>query len=58
MTDKEVEDLLHEVAQRLADARHARKAQTPEGDSALRVALVGPYAALMRMEKKAPPIED
>lgn len=58
LTDDEIEMMLHEIARQLTDARMIRKAETPEGDDALRIALVGPYSALLRLARGDAPIED
>lgn len=58
LTDDEVEMLLHEVTRQLAEARHIRKAGTPRGDEALRIALVGPYSALLRLARGDGPLTD
>lgn len=41
--------MLHEHVRQLVEAR--RTAETPEGGEALRIALVGPYAALLRLAR-------
>jgi hypothetical protein len=51
LTDEEIEAKLHDMMQQLAEARFARKAATEAGTEALRIAMTGPLAALMRMEK-------
>lgn len=52
LTDDEIEAKLHDMMQQLAEARFARKAETAAGTEALRIAMTGPLAALMRMEKQ------
>lgn len=58
LSDDEIEMMLNEITRQLVDARVVRKAETPEGDDALKVALVGPYSALLRLAKGAKPIDD
>lgn len=58
LSDDEIEMMLHEIARQLADARMVRKAETPEGDDALKIALVGPYSALLRLARGDSPIKD
>lgn len=51
LSDDDIEAMLHDMMQRLAEARFATKAATPRGEEALRLAMVGPFGALMRLEK-------
>lgn len=58
LTDDEIEMMLHEIARQLANARFERGTQTAEGEDALRVAIVSPYAALLRLARGDRPIKD
>lgn len=58
LSDDEIEMMLHEITRQLVDARMVRKAETLQGDDALKIALVGPYSALLRLAKGAKPIDD
>lgn len=51
MSDDEVEMLLHEVMRQIADARFQRGTETERGGEALRIAMVGPFSALTRLER-------
>ena len=51
ITDDEIEAMLQDLMQRIADARFKRGVETQEGDEILRLAMVSPYAALVRFEK-------
>ncbi|TPW26033.1 hypothetical protein [Pararhizobium mangrovi] len=50
LTDDDVEMRLHEIMRQLVEWKP--KAETDAGREALRIALVGPYAALSRLEKQ------
>lgn len=50
LSDDEVEALLHEVLRLIVDA----SAATDEGREALRIAMTGPYAALLRFNRREP----
>jgi hypothetical protein len=52
LTDDEIEAKLHDWLQQIVEAKQARGAVTPEGKEALRIAMTGPMAALMRMAKR------
>lgn len=51
LDDDAVETLLHETLRQLSVARFVAGAETEEGAEALRIAMVGPLSALMRIEK-------
>lgn len=53
LSDDEVEMLLHDVMQRLADARYRRGTETQQGAEALRVGMAGQYGGLTLLAKKA-----
>ncbi len=54
LSDEEVETYLHDLMRQIVNVR----AKTDVGREALRIALVGPYGALMRMERlKAKPTD-
>ena len=48
LSDDEIETVLHEMMRQIVSLR----AETEIGQEALRTALVGPYGALMRMERR------
>lgn len=54
LTDEQVETLLHDVMRQIVEARATRGTQTERGAEALRLAMVGPYGALMALAKEKP----
>ncbi|WP_127524584.1 hypothetical protein [Mesorhizobium sp. Z1-4] len=49
-SDEEIETFLHDKMREIVNV----KAETPLGHKALRLALTGPYGALMHMEREKP----
>lgn len=47
LSDDEIEMLLHEWMRQIVNT----KAESPAGREVLRIAMVGPYGALMRLER-------
>lgn len=52
MSEDEIEMLLHDVMQRLADARFRRGTETETGAQALRIGMAGQYGGLTLLAKK------
>lgn len=53
MTDDDVEMLLHEITRQIVEARSRPGDLSPQHRDALRIAMVGPLSALMRLERQA-----
>ena len=58
LSDDEIEMMLNEIFRQIAEARFGRGTETKEGEDALRIAMVGPYSALLRMARGDKPIKD
>jgi hypothetical protein len=54
LSDDQVETLLHDLMRQIVNA----KAETVLGREILRTALVGPYGALMRLERERNEVKD
>lgn len=53
LTNDDIEMLLHEVTRLLVEARSRPGDLSPQHREALQIAMTGPLAALMRLEKQA-----